>query len=368
MKVHKTTCQTIFLLLLAVCLGACENKKAKKVVKADSTFCVPAQLMAVVQLDSVKMEQVEGEKNLTGKVTFDEEKVIKIFPLAGGIVQQVNVQLGDYVEKGKILAIISSSDIANMERDLSSSESNVSIAEKNLDASREMYKSGLITEREFNTAQKEYKKAHSEMDRVKEILRIYSGSGKSDYIVKAPISGFIVEKKINTNMQIRADNTDNLFTISDLKDIWVIANVYESDISKIKEGYVAEITTISYPDKTFKGKVDKIFNVLDPVNKVMKIRIQLDNEAYMLKPEMFASVRIVYKEDLNLLTIPSRAVIFEHSKNYVVVYKDTCNVFVREIDIYKTLNEKTYIMGRVLKPGNLILSRSQLLIYNALNQ
>jgi cobalt-zinc-cadmium efflux system membrane fusion protein len=368
MKMYKTTKGIILASMLVCSLFACKEQRKKNVVKADSSFCVPAQLMSVIELDTVRFERVKGERNLTGKVTFDEEKVIKIFPLAGGIVQVVNVQLGDYVEKGKVLAVISSSDIANYEKDLSSSESNMSIAEKNLDASREMYNSGLVTEREYNTAQKEYNKAKSEVARVNEVLRIYSGSGKSDYIVRAPISGFIVEKKINASMQIRADNTDNLFTISDLKDIWIIANVYESDISKIKQGYKADVTTISYPDKIFKGTVDKVFNVLDPVNKVMKIRIQLNNDDYLLKPEMFASVKISYDEDLTLLTIPSKAVIFEHSKNYVVLYKDTCKVSIREIDIYKTLDEETYIMGTDLKKNDLIVSQSQLLIYNALNQ
>jgi cobalt-zinc-cadmium efflux system membrane fusion protein len=369
MKKIKTAHHAALLFLLFAGLSGCgKTEKKNDRVLADSAFCIPRQLMSVIELDTVSLEQVKGERLLTGKVTFDEEKVIKIFPLAGGIVQQVNVQLGDYVEKGKVLAIISSSDIANMEKELSTSESNLSIAEKNLDASREMYNSGLITEREYNTAQKEFKKANSEVERINEVLRIYSGSGKSDYIVRAPISGFIVEKKVNTSMQIRADNTDNLFTISDLKDIWIMANVYESDISKIKEGYHAEVTTISYPDRIFDGKVDKIFNVLDPVNKVMKIRIQLDNEGYLLKPEMFASVRISYLEDLHLMTIPSKSVIFEHSKNYIIKYKDTCNVSVREIEIYKTLNENTYILGSGLERGDRIISRSQLLIYNALTQ
>jgi cobalt-zinc-cadmium efflux system membrane fusion protein len=358
----------ILIFSLCLCLlEGCQKSEETKSATAQEK-CLPAQLMSIIEFDSVRMEVVEGEKNLTGKITFDDEKVIKIFPLAGGIVQQVNVQLGDYVEKGKVLAIISSSDIANMEKELSSSESDLSIAEKNMEASREMYNSGLITEREYNSTQKEYKKALSEVDRITEVLRIHSGSGKSDYIVRAPISGFIVEKKINTSMQIRTDNSDNLFTISDLKDIWVMANVYESDVSKIKEGYEADVTTISYPDQVFRGKVDKVFNVLDPVSKVMKVRIQLDNQSYLLKPEMFASVRIRYKEDLRLITIPSKAVIFEQSKNYVVVYRDTCDVFVREIEIYKTLNEKTYLIGTSLKKGDLIVTRSQLLIYNDLTQ
>lgn len=331
-------------------------------------FCIPKQLQPIMAVDTVTQELVMHELLLTGKIGFDEERVIKVFPLAGGIVQRVEVQLGDYVEKGKILAVLSSSDIADLERDFSAAESNLSIADKNLAAAEEMFKSGLTTERDFNVSQKEKIKAKSEVARINELLRIYSGSGKSDYIVRAPMSGFIMEKKVNTNMQIRTDNSDNLFTISDVKQVWVIANVYESDIAKVKLGYEAVVTTIAYPGVEYKGKVDKIYNVLDAENKVMKVRIQLQNDGYLLKPEMFANVRIVYTENKSMTTVPSRSVIFEHSKNYVVVYKDLCHVAVQEISIYHTYNDKTYIYEAYPKAGDRVISRSQLLIYNALTQ
>lgn len=356
-------------LAIIMAFSSCANDPVKVQSKAGKEiFCIPKQLQPIMSVDTVTQELVMHELLLTGKIGFDEERVIKVFPLAGGIVQRVDVQLGDYVEKGKILAVLSSSDIANLERDFSAAESNLSIADKNLSAAEEMFKSGLTTERDFNVSQKEKVKAQSEVARINELLRIYSGSGKSDYIIRAPISGFIMEKKVNTNMQIRADNSDNLFTISDVKQVWVIANVYESDIAKIKLGYEAVVTTIAYPGEEYKGKVDKIYNVLDADNKVMRVRIQLQNEGYLLKPEMFANVRIVYAENKSMTTVPSRSVIFEHSKNYVVVYKDLCNVAVQEITIYHTHNDKTYIYEAYPKAGDRVISRSQLLIYNALTQ
>lgn len=98
-------------------------------------------------------------------------------------------------------------------------------------------------------------------------------------------------------MAIRADNSNDLFTVSNLNDVWVLANVYESNISKVHLGDNVEVTTLSYPGRVFHGKIDKILNVLDPTNKVMKIRVVLPNPDYALKPEMFTSVNVQSKSD-----------------------------------------------------------------------
>jgi cobalt-zinc-cadmium efflux system membrane fusion protein len=168
-------------------------------------------------------------------------------------------------------------------------------------------------------------------------------------------------------MQIRPDNSTNLFTISDLKRVWVLANVYESDIAGIREGEQVSVSTLSYPDKVFTGSIDKIYNVLDPDNKTMKVRIQLDNSGNLLKPEMFANVIVKQIRDGSMLAVPSESVVFDRNKYWVVVYGGQCNVQTRLIDIAKTTSAYTYILSGV-KAGEKVLTRKQLFIYYAMNQ
>jgi cobalt-zinc-cadmium efflux system membrane fusion protein len=215
-------------------------------------------------------------------------------------------------------------------------------------------------------ANQEKRNAEASLKRIKEIFSIYSIGRNSDYIVKAPASGFIVEKKINNDMQVRPDNTDNLFTISSMNEIWVMANVYESDIAKVKEGYDVNVSTISYPDKVFKGKIDKIFNVLDPETRVMKVRIRLENPGYALKPEMFATVAVQYPENRELIAVPAKSVIFDRNKHYVMVYQKRCDVDTREVDVYQTVGDVAYL-NKGLKAGEKVISKYQLLVYDALN-
>ncbi|MFX5884882.1 efflux RND transporter periplasmic adaptor subunit, partial [Acinetobacter baumannii] len=85
--------------------------------------------------------------------------------------------------------------------------------------------------------------------------------------MRSPINGFIVQKNVTNNIAIRTDNSAAIFTISDLKNVWVQANVYEGNINLVHLGDEVDVKTISYPDKVFKGKIDKMLNVLDPNSK-----------------------------------------------------------------------------------------------------
>ncbi len=167
-------------------------------------------------------------------------------------------------------------------------------------------------------------------------------------------------------MSIRADNNNDLFTISDLQNVWVWANVYESNISKVHPGDNVDVTTLSYPGRVFKGKVDQILNVLDPTNKVMKIRVVLPNPDYALKPQMFASVTVINQTDQQGLCIPSNALTFNNSQYYILVYKSNSDVRITPVQVISTNADKSYITGDV-KTGDIIIGSNVVLIYDALN-
>ncbi|HEY4785386.1 MAG TPA: efflux RND transporter periplasmic adaptor subunit [Bacteroidales bacterium] len=340
--------------------------KNDPVTSGVTKFCIPDSIMSRITIDTASYQPVINEFHLIGKVTFDQDKVVKLYPMVSGNVLDVKVTLGDYVEQGQILAIIKSTEITGAENDIVTAQSNLAVAEKDLAAVEDMYKSGIASEREYIAAQKEDEKAKSELNKAKTILSIYGGK-QSDYIIKSPISGFIVEKFVNPNMQIRPDNAINLFTISDLKRVWVLANVFETEIANIKVGEKVSVTTITYPGKVFRGNIDKIYNVLDPDNKTMKVRVQLDNKDILLKPEMYANVQVHQVTDSTMLAVPARSVVFDRNKYWVIIYRDKCNIYASQINITGATGSYTYVRDGV-KPGEKVITSLQLLIYNALNQ
>jgi len=353
------------IILVTFLFAACTHADEKN-TNVKQQYIIPDTLAKNLQIDTVQISQLTDAITLTGKVAFNDDNVIPVYPMVSGNLQDIKVMLGDYVNAGQVLAVIKSSEMAGYSNDLVNAETNLKVAKKNLDATQDMFSSGLTSQKDLLTAEAGYDQAKAALDKVNKVLKINGGNTNGDYAVKAPISGFIVQKFATNNMSIRTDNTTSLFTISDLKNVWIIANVYESNISLVHIGDNVDITTLSYPDKVFKGKVDKILNVLDPANKVMKVRVVLANENYMLKPEMFANVTVNYKENKKALSIPSSALIFDHSQYFVLVYKSNKDVKIVPVQVINSVGNKTYLAGGV-KEGDKIIGSQALLIYDALN-
>ncbi|HVN57035.1 MAG TPA: efflux RND transporter periplasmic adaptor subunit [Bacteroidales bacterium] len=358
---------SLFILIIVLLITGCGRTRSRVSGTAETRFCIPDSLMSQVWFDTVRVKPVFNELKLLGKITFDQDKVVRIYPLVSGVVTEVRVSLGTYVQKGQVLAVIRSSEMASAENDLNTAKANLQTSEKSFAADSDLYHSGILSEKEFTASRNELEKAKSEFRRASTILSIYGSGTQSDYIVKAPVSGFIVEKFVNASMQIRPDNSSNLFTISDLRKVWVLANVYESDIASITVDEKVEVSTISYPGKKFYGKIDKIYNVLDPDNKTMKVQIQLANDDYLLKPEMFAAAMVYQETNEKMLAVPSAAVIFERNQYWALVYRNKCDVETRLLDVVSSNSSETYVRSG-LNNGDAVIVNRQLLIYNALNQ
>ncbi len=352
-------------LVAAVALQSCDAEK-KDVAEKKEAFALTDTMLAKMEFDVVQERTLLSELKLSGKITANEDKVAKVFPRVDGHIVKLNVQLGDYVSAGQTLAIIKSRQIADLDNDLNSAVSNIQILKKNLDVAEELFKSGLGAEKEVVTARQELQKGESELRRVRETLKVYDVGKETTYLLKSPISGFVVEKNAVEQMDFNIENIDHFFTISNMTDVWVIADVYETDMNKVKLGYECNITTLADPDRILKGRIDKIFNVLDPESRVMKVRVRLPNPNFALKPQMFASVMVHHEEAGKMLAIPSQAVIFDKSKQWVMVYKDRKNIETRQVTILKTIGDWSYISAG-LKVGEKIITKQQLLVYDALN-
>src|SRR5258706_16381942 len=179
-----------------------------------------------------------------------------------------------------------------MRNDSNNTKINFSVDEKNFARAQELLSAGMMSEKEFAAAKKDYNNALSELNERTQILKLYGGSSSdldAIYNVVAPRSGYIVERSITEGTLIRNDNNKNIFTISDLKTIWVWANIHESDLSKVSEGDEVQVKTIAYPDKIFKGRVKKIATTLDPGTRVIKIPTELNNNTCLLKRQMITT-------------------------------------------------------------------------------
>jgi cobalt-zinc-cadmium efflux system membrane fusion protein len=351
---------------LFIMLNFFSCKKESEIPEVKQTFVLSDKMAETTKTSDAVNKPLKNELQFYGKITADNNKMIEIFPVVGGNVTNVYVELGDYVKKGQLLATIRSTEVAGFEKELEDAKNDVVVSKNNLKVARELYEGKLSSERDVIEAQSQLDKAQSQLHRVQETYRIYNIKGNATFEVRAPISGFIIQKNINKDMLLRNDNSDNIFDIAQIDDVWAIANINESDIHQVRLGIDATVVTLSYPDRHFHGKVDKIFNVIDPETKAMKVRIKLANPEYLLKPEMRATIRLSYTEDRKMIALPSNAVIFDKSKNYVMIFKDRNNIETREVSVFRQVGDTVFISSGISE-GEKVITQNQLLIYDALN-
>lgn len=335
-----------------------ESPKEEKFVLTDT-------LLSRMKIDTVQGANNQANLNFSAKITANEERMAKVYPMVSGRIQNAPVKLGDYVNKGQLLATMTSAEMASFDKEAISASAELKNSLRNVKITEDLFKSGLASARELEQAKNDLLIKQAEDRRSKSILSLNGGNKNGVYTLTAPLSGFIIDKNVSDNMQIRPDNSQNLFTVADLTEVWAMINIYESDISKIKEGDEVNISILSYPDKPFKGKISKIYNILDNESKVMNARVVINNPGYLLKPGMMASVQITTKTGASLPVINADCLIFDNNKYYVLVLDKVSKVRIQEVELSRKFEDKAYI-SKGLQAGERIVASRQLFLYDSL--
>ncbi|MDR0437269.1 MAG: efflux RND transporter periplasmic adaptor subunit [Bacteroidales bacterium] len=323
-------------------------------------------------LESVKIEKVvlanrKEALMLTGKVENSRDQTINFIPLVSGTVGQVFFSLGDKVTKGQNLISLRSADLNELYSEQISAEAELRIAKREYQSAKALFEDKMLSERELFEAEANVAQAEAEVNRIKNTLSIYGADNQTGlFMIKSPMSGYILDKQmLSPGSNISAESDEPLFTISDLSSVWVIANVYPSDLRHVKIGMSAEITTLSYPGEVFHGKINAMSQIFDPEEKVLKARIVMPNKDLKLKPEMFVEVKLKNEVEQLYIAIPSDALIFDENKHFVVVCTSFETFENREVVVQSQHNNTSYIkLG--LEENEEVVVKNQLLIYSGL--
>ncbi|HTG56168.1 MAG TPA: efflux RND transporter periplasmic adaptor subunit, partial [Niabella sp.] len=285
--------------------------------------------------------------------------------LTNGVVNNVFFSLGDKVRKGQVLAEVKSVELNSLQSESGNILQQIRIAERKLETLKDLHADGMSSARELQEAQSELEILKSEQRRTGANMSLYNASAsKGVFQVKAPSSGVITSKNIAPGTQLNSES-ESLFTVSNLDEVWVMANIYTSNITEIKEGMPVDITTLSYPGKIFRGKVSVLSQVMDNDSKVLHARIVMPNKDLLLKPGMMVDITALKNETTMQVCLPEAALVFDNNEYYVLVYKEDCSIEVRKVNAGNRNNSKIYITGGVT-PGEKIITRNHLLIYQAL--
>lgn len=314
------------------------------------------------QLSTVGTRNLPTVLNANGSVTPDVNSTIHVTSQGSGRVVALNVRLGDYVKKGKVLLSIHSADLAGAFSDYQKAAADARLAKRALDRAQLLASHGALAEKDLQQAEDTEEKAQVDVRNTEQHVRILGGDPAqpgSLIELRAPISGTIVEQNISGFEGIKSlDNSPNLFTIADLTHVWVLCDVYENDLGDVHLGDAAEIRLNAYPEKTYCGRVADISRVLDPNTRSAKVRIVLPNSDGSLRPGMFAVAMFQSRKSQSRIVVPATAVIRLQDKDWVF-RKDGPQQF-RRVEVHTAGEgpDRTQQIRDGVKPGEQIVAHA----------
>lgn len=357
---NRYICAVLWLFLAT----ACSYKKSNTHVGEAHEFCLNETFKKDLTFYEVKKEPLTEVIPLTGSVEPNPDNVVHFISLVGGIISNTYFSLGDRVSKGQVLAELRSTELSSLQSQLQTINSQIGVAEKNLASVQSMFDDGISSQKDLMEAQSELDILKSEKQKTRSHLSLFSAStGRGVFQIRAPASGIITAKSIASGSQIAEG--DQLFTVSDLSEIWILVNVYATNVQNITPGIGVNLTTLSYPDENFTARVASISHVYDQDARVLKARVVMQNKNLKLKPGMLVDVTAMKQKDMEVVAIPTDAMVFDDDQNFVLVYKDDCDVEIRKIEILSRNNGVTYV-AEGLEENEKIISKNHLLIYEQL--
>lgn len=282
---------------------------------------------ARVQVEPVRERLVNTEIATSGKVTFDDLRVSHVFSPVTGRVISIQADPGQRVEKGAPLALIQSPDVGNALADLAKAESDLIAVQHNFARQKDLYAVRAVSQKEFEAAQDDYRKAKAETERARRKVALLRGTATDDdvtqsFTLRAPIAGEVITRSVNPGAEIQGQygggTAVELFTVGELDSVWIVGDVFEMDIGRVHKGAPVSIKVVAYPGKTFTGQVDYIAGALDPATRTAKVRCSVPNPTRELKPEMYATVSIGV-EGTRVTALPRSAILRVSDQTVVFV-------------------------------------------------
>jgi Cu(I)/Ag(I) efflux system membrane fusion protein len=304
------------------------------------SFSKEAMALANVATSVVSYQQPAKDVRLYGKVTADERMIQnQVVHIAGRIEKLMVNFTGEPVRQGQVLALVYSPELITAQQELLEAAKSKTTQPEIYEAAKEKLRQWKLTDRQIAQIES-------------------SGRVKNNFEVYSNTNGIITAKRVNTGDYVSEGAV--MFDVSNLSDVWVLFDAYETDLPFLKVGNKINFTLEAIPGKTFSANIKFIDPVMDPVNRVAKVRVEVGNPDAKLKPEMFATgiVRANLDQFKNKLVIPRSAVLWTGKRSIVYVKQPNTKVInlkMREIELGPMLGN-SYVVESGLNAGEEIVT------------
>ncbi|MHB1183553.1 MAG: efflux RND transporter periplasmic adaptor subunit [Desulfobulbia bacterium] len=257
-----------------------------------------------VVVAAAKQEHLADAVSVTGKVEVNGDRIAHVSPRIPGKIAAVSASLGDSVASGQVLVMLDSVELDEAINRYRQSKAKLSLAKNNLERVNALVEKKIAPRKEIMQAETDYQMSSSELHADQERLALYGfssagldapGHTRQLLPVRSPIGGVITEK--HAIVGELADPARNLYTVADLSSVWVMVDINEKDLAKVRKGQEAIVKVGAFPDLNFPGRISHIADMVDGATRTVKARVEVQNPGRKLKPEMFASVELALPAD-----------------------------------------------------------------------
>lgn len=280
---------------------------------------ISSELAGRIQLkiEEARTQQVAAQLRTTGTVQPNAYRETRVTPLVGGRVTSVRAQLGEAVTKGQPLAMIFSQDLAEVQMKYLSVHANYEFHHTQARRFDKLYEIGAISKQEMEEVSARLQEHHAEYASLRQRLKLLgltdqqidalrdASQVSSSVTVPSPESGVITARSVNPGQVVSM--ADTLFAVTDLSNVWVIANVYEKDFGLMRQGARVTITAPPFPGRTFSGTISYIDPRVDPQTRTAQARIEVANPGQRLRLGMFVDVALNTPGTQQAVVIPRAA-------------------------------------------------------------
>jgi membrane fusion protein, heavy metal efflux system len=302
-----------------------------------------------------------SSRALFARVTYDERKLAVLGPPVTGRVTSVDVVAGAQVKKGDALLTIRSADIAAAQAQVAEARQARLLAQETASRTAMLVRQGAASDAERLQADTALATSKLEEGRVVQSLASLGGTaGSSDYVLRSPLGGTVVDRSVAIGNAVTADQGEALLTVADLSGVWIVADVHEPDLPIIKPGDRAVVRFPALPGRDFDAKVAHVGEVVDATTRAARARIELANADGSLRPGMFAEV-VVESKEAAASEVPVAAVLARRDEFYVFVKRADGAFERRKVTLGLQTGEHVTIRAG-LAPGEPVVTRGAILL------
>lgn len=331
-------------------------------------FSVPQDQMGHVQIITVVQQTFPVVLRLPGSVAYNAFQTTPVITQISGPVSRVLVYPGQFVRAGEPMLYVSSPDYARMRSSFLRAKDAYELAQTDLQLDQDLYSHHAIAQIDLLQAQSARNQTLADMEAAEQSLRVLGvrdfdsladAPVNPEIPVLAPIGGEVVDRMVQPGQVVQAGATQ-VFTVSNMGTVWVMLNVYQSDLSYIHMGDPVTVETDAY-SRVFHGRISYIAPALDPDTRTLKVRIVTGNPRGMLKKDMYVTA-IVESGKVRALTVPDAAVL-RNDVNEPFVYVLTGNnqFAQRLVTIGRSEDGQTQILSG-LKEGEKVVGNGSLFL------